>query len=136
MKTHADETIEPVEPAAGGAVPGPRTRVRRRVLNGIEGRQRKRKVLTYALLVFSAALMVNALVGEKGVLANMQARTDLQEASESLQRIKAENAQLTDDAWRLQHDPQALEDAARLRLGLIKPGETLVTLRDRSAARD
>jgi cell division protein FtsB len=106
------------------------------VLNGIEGRQRKRKVLTYALLVFSAALMVNALVGEKGVLANMQARTDLQEASESLQRIKAENAQLTDEAWRLQHDPQALEDAARLRLGLIKPGETLVTLRDRSAARD
>jgi cell division protein FtsB len=79
---------------------------------------------------------VNALIGEKGYLANLQARREFREVSESLRHLKAENARLINDAHRLRTDPRALEDAARLDLGLIMPGETLITLRDRPSARD
>ena len=113
----------------------PRTegpRVRRRVKAGVD-RERRKKIWTYGLLVLSAALMVNALIGEKGYLANLQAREEFQDVSESLQQLKAENARLKEEARRLRTDPQALEDSARSQLGLIKPGETLITLRDRAA---
>jgi cell division protein FtsB len=32
----------------------------------------------------------------------------------------------------MKQDPQALEEAARRDLGLIRPGETLITIRDRT----
>lgn len=121
------------EGASSGSAGGPR--VRRRVRSASD-RQRRRKLWAYSLLVLSAALMVNALLGEKGYLANLQARRDYQHASESLQQLKAENARLAREANRLKTDPQALEDAARSQLELIKPGETLIRLRDRPAARD
>lgn len=112
----------------------PPLRVRRRVRAGND-RQRRKKIWTYGLLALSAALMVNALMGEKGYLANLQARQEYEQVSESLRQLKAENARLEEDARRLQTDPRALEDSARLQLGLIKPGETLITLRDRPANR-
>lgn len=124
-------------PASGtGHRPVVGPRVRRRVGTGTIDRQRRRKLWTYGLLVISAVLMVNSLIGEKGYLANLQARQEFQDVSESLRQLKAENARLTDEAKRLRTDPQTLEDSARSQLGLIKPGETLITLRDRPAARD
>jgi len=114
--------------------PGPR--VRRRVRPGTGDRQRRKKIWTYGVLLLSAGLMVNALIGEKGYLANLQARQESLDVSESLRQLKAENARLTEDAKRMQTDPRALEDSARSQLGLIKPGETLITLRDRAASRD
>ena len=111
-------------------------RVRRRVRTGTGDRQRRKKMWTYGLLLLSAGLMVNAMIGEKGYLANLQAKQEFQDVSESLRQLKAENARLKEEAKRLQSDPQALEDAARKQLGLIKPGETLITLRDRAASRD
>jgi cell division protein FtsB len=110
-------------------------RVRRRVRSGTEARERRRKIWTYGVLVVSTVLMVNALVGEKGYLANLQARREFQDVNESLRQLKADNARLADEARRLRQDPQALEGAARQQLGLIMPGETLITLRDRPADR-
>jgi cell division protein FtsB len=109
----------------------PTPRVRRRVRMGTDARERRRKVWTYGLVIVSTVMMVNALVGEKGYLANLQARREFQDVSESLNQLKVDNARLADEARRLRRDPQALEDAARQQLGLIKPGETLITLRDR-----
>lgn len=109
-------------------------RVRRRV-RATTDRQRRKKIWTYGLLLLSAGLMVNALIGEKGYLANLQAKQEFQDVSESLRQLKAENARLKEEARRMQTDPRALEDSARSQLGLIKPGETLITLRDRPASR-
>lgn len=115
-------------------LPGPR--VRRRVKTGTSDKQRRKKIWIYSLLAVSALLMVNSLFGQKGYLANLQARQEFQDASTSVQRLKDENAWLAEQAARMKTDPQALEDAARERLGLIKPGETLINLRDRPATRD
>jgi cell division protein FtsB len=111
-------------------------RVRRRVRTGAGDGRRRKRIWTYGLLLLSAGLMVNALIGEKGYLANLQARQEFQDVSESLRQLKAENARLEEDARRMRTDPRALEDAARSQLGLVKPGETLITLRDRPATRD
>lgn len=75
--------------------------------------------------------MVNALVGEKGYLATIQARQEHDRAADALSTLRAENAALAAEAQRLRNDPEALEEAARQDLGLIRPGETLITLRDR-----
>ena len=44
--------------------------------------------------------------------------------------MRAENARLQQEADRLKTDPAALEEAARRELGLIRPGETLVIIKD------
>jgi cell division protein FtsB len=111
-------------------------RVRRRVRPTAVDKQKRKRLWTYGLLLLSAGLMVNALIGEKGYLANLQAKQEFQQVHDSLEQLKAENVRLKEDAKRMQSDPRALEDSARQQLGLIKPGETLITLRDRPASRD
>lgn len=88
-------------------------------------------MIRYALWIVSGVLMVNALVGEKGYLATLQARQAQERAEASLHRLRAENARLQHEADRLRRDPEMLEAVAREELGLIRPGETLITLRDR-----
>jgi cell division protein FtsB len=133
------DTQEPTRGPEGrttqpGPIPGPR--VRRRLKTSTSDKQRRKKLWTYSLLAVSALLMVNSLFGEKGYLANLQARQEFHDVSTSLQQLKDENARLAELAKRMKTDPRALEDSAREQLGLIKPGETLITLRDRPATRD
>lgn len=111
----------------------PRSRDRKRLRpSAPEVRERRRRLVRYALLVVSGVLMVNALFGERGYLATLQARQEQQRLEGALQAIRLENARLADDARRMKQDPQALEEAARRDLGLIRPGETLITIRDRT----
>jgi len=131
-----DEAVEPLGGVDAQTGQPARPRVRRRVRPGAGSGERRKKIWTYGLVLFSAVLMVNALIGEKGYLANLQARREFQQVSESLRQLEAENARLAELAHRLKTDPRALEDAARKQLGLIKPGETLITLRDRPTARE
>ena len=118
------------------SVQAARSRVRRRVRKSTNVRERRKKFWTYGLLTVSAMLMVNALIGEKGYLANLQAQREFKAATTALQQIEAENAALKGKIERLRQDPQALEDFAREQLGLVKPGETLIILRDRPTDRN
>ncbi len=93
-------------------------------------RRRGRRALQYALVFVSFVLVVNALVGEKGLLATMKAREEYRELEQSLAEARAENARLREQARRLREDPAAIEDIARRELGLMKPGEKLFIIRD------
>jgi cell division protein FtsB len=85
----------------------------------------------YFILLFVACVLVlNAVVGEKGMLTMFQARREYEELVASVERAKAENAQLREDARRLSEDPDAIEDVARRELGLILPGEKLFIVND------
>jgi cell division protein FtsB len=108
-----------------------RPRVRRRPQTALEVRERRRRWMRYTLAIVSGVLMINALVGEKGYLATLQARQQRIEIEASVNALQAENEALVDLADRLRRDPLTLEAVAREDLGLIKPGETLVTLKDR-----
>jgi cell division protein FtsB len=84
----------------------------------------------YLLVFVGCVLAVDALVGEKGLLAMMKARQQYQVLEQSLQSARAENARLREEARRLREDPSAIEDLARRELGLIRPGEKVFIVRD------
>jgi cell division protein FtsB len=88
----------------------------------------------YALCFGAFVLLVNALVGDNGYLATVRARHEYASLVESLEKTQAENDRLQQQIQRLKDDPLALEEAARRDLNLIRPGETLVIVRDAKPA--
>ncbi len=91
---------------------------------------RGRRIARYVLGFVTIVLVIDAIVGETGLLALLKARRDFGAVGQSLDRARQNNAQLREDARRLREDPTAIEEAARRELGLIKPGETLFIIRD------
>ena len=82
------------------------------------------------LLFVASVIVVDGLVGERGLLAMMRARHEGDELSSVIMRQRAENARLRDEAHRLRDDPTAIEEIARRELGLIKPGERVFIVKD------
>ena len=93
-------------------------------------KRRNNRVLRYVLLAGGCVLVIDALVGDKGLLAMIQARQEYATLEQSLSDVRAENARLRDEARRLREDPSAVEELARRELGLIKPGEKLFIIKD------
>lgn len=91
---------------------------------------RGRRLLRHALLFITLVIVVDAIAGEKGLLALLEARRDYGALERSLARARAENAELREMARRLREDPSAIEEQARRELGLIKPGEVLFIVKD------
>ena len=92
--------------------------------------RRRRRTLEYVGLAIACVLMIDALVGDKGLLAMMQAREQYRELEVSLSSARSENVRLREEARRLREDPTAVEEIARRELGLIKPGERLFIIKD------
>jgi len=84
------------------------------------------------LLVLFAAivLIMDGLVGDRGLMAMLRSRRQYEELSATLDRQRAENARLRDEAARLRNDPAAIEELARRELGLIRPGEKVFIIKD------
>jgi cell division protein FtsB len=93
---------------------------------------RARRALRWALAFLSILVAVEALVGDKGLIEMMRAQRHDAELSDSIDRLRAENARLREAARRLKEDPAAVEELARRELGLIRPGEVLFVVRDRT----
>jgi len=91
---------------------------------------RGRRLLRHALVFITLLIVVDAIAGEKGLLALLQARREYSALERSLDRARTENAELREMARRLREDPNAIEEQARRELGLIKPGETLFIIKD------
>jgi len=103
---------------------------RRRLRGAQEVRDRRRRYATVGLSVALTILLVNALVGENGYLATVRVRAEQAQLEAVVANLRIENQRLQRDRERLLSDPTALEETARRSLGLIKPGETLVIVRD------
>jgi cell division protein FtsB len=91
---------------------------------------RGRRLLRHALVFITLLIVVDAIAGEKGLLALLQARREYSALARSLDRARTENAELREMARRLREDPNAIEEQARRELGLIKPGEMLFIVKD------
>lgn len=78
----------------------------------------------------ASLIVVDAVVGERGLLATLRARREYDELATTIARERATNAQLRDEARRLREDPRAIEEIARRELGLIRPGEKVFILKD------
>jgi cell division protein FtsB len=86
--------------------------------------------MQYGLVFIGCVLVIDALVGDKGVLQMLKTRQKAQSLYQAVAVAQTKNARLRDQIKRFKEDPAALEDAARRDLGLIKPGEKLFIIRD------
>lgn len=93
-------------------------------------RRRGRRAVQYVLVFVGGVLVLDALVGEKGLLEMLKKRQEYRALEQSLAEIRTDNARLAEEVRRLQEDASAIEDLARRELGLIKPGEKLFILKD------
>jgi cell division protein FtsB len=96
---------------------------------------RTRHLTRYVLIAVTVVLLVDAVVGEKGLLALLQARKQFAAVERALEQSREDNASLRRAARRLREDPTAIEAVARRDLGLIKPGEKVFIIRDAAPAR-
>ena len=78
----------------------------------------------------TVVLVVDALIGEKGLMQSMRARQEYQDMEASLETLRRDNAKLRDEMRRLNEDPATIESVAREELGLIRPGEVVFILKD------
>jgi cell division protein FtsB len=94
-------------------------------------RSGRNRLIAQALVVLVVVVVVaDGLVGERGLLAMLRARQEYDELSASIERARADNARLREQARRLREDPSAIEEIARRELGLIKPGERVFIVKD------
>lgn len=91
---------------------------------------RNRRLVQILVVLVASIIIVDGLVGERGLLAMLRARHEYDELAASISRQRAENARLRDQARRLREDPSAIEEIARRELGLIKPGERVFIVKD------
>jgi cell division protein FtsB len=82
------------------------------------------------ILFAACVLLANGLVGERGLTQTLRARRASEQAGREIARLERENATLREMIRRLRDDPAAIESAARSDLGLVRPGEILITIRD------
>jgi len=87
-------------------------------------------MVSLLLIVVAGAIIVDGLVGERGLLAMLRARQEYEVLSTTIGRKKADNARLREEARRLKDDPSAIEEVARRELGLIRPGERVFIVKD------
>jgi len=88
------------------------------------------RILNYVLVLITVVLVVDALVGDKGLLETMRARRQFEGVAAALAATRQDNARLRDQIRRLKEDPASVEAIAREELGLIRPGEMLFIVHD------
>src|SRR4051812_36011759 len=96
----------------------------------IRRRRRPSRFWSRALLFAASVLLVNGLIGERGLLEGVRAQHAYGAAARDLARLRQENDGLREQARRLRHDPAVIEAVARRELGLVRNGEILITVHD------
>jgi cell division protein FtsB len=97
----------------------------------VSARRRQARLIAWAVVFFSCVLLLDGLFGDRGLARGIRARQERRAALENLDHLRFENAALREEVRRLQGDPATLEADARRELGLIRPGEILILLKDR-----
>jgi cell division protein FtsB len=95
-----------------------------------------RRIGRWILLGFIAVIVLDSLVGDRGLMATLRARREYHELADTIARERAENTRLADQARRLRDDPRTIEEVARRELGLIKPGEKVFIVKDIGPAKE
>ena len=93
-------------------------------------RRRRGRIIRYIVLGVGCIIIVDALVGDRGLLALVKAQQQYRAVESALERSRADNARLRALARDLRDNPGTIEALARRDLGLIRPGEKLVIVKD------
>jgi len=90
----------------------------------------RRRGLQLLLVFVTLVLVIDALIGDKGLTESQNARRQYRELQASLDQLRRDNTALREETRRLKEDPATIESLARQELGLIKPGEIVFILKD------
>jgi len=85
----------------------------------------KRKRFIAAILVLMALVLVYSFTGEKGLIQLRELYDRRNELKDKVRGLETKNAELSDEINKLRNDPAVIEDLARTRLDMVKPGETV-----------
>jgi cell division protein FtsB len=105
-------------------------RTKRRAADSKPPAARSRRVVHWLLLLVACVIIADSLVGDRGLLAMLQARHEYDALAATIDNERVENARLRDEARRLREDPATIEEIARRELGLIRPGEKVFIVKD------
>ena len=95
----------------------------------------KRRAIHLLLVFVTLVLVVDALVGEKGLMESLRARRQYRELSASLETLRRDNERMVEQARLLREDPATIESVAREELGLMRQGEVLFIIKDAKQVR-
>ncbi len=93
-------------------------------------RAQAKRIVRVVAALFAVIVIVDALVGDRGLLAMRRARKQYDEVAAAITRQQADNLRLREEIRRLKDDPAAIEELARRELGLIRPGEKVFIVKD------
>lgn len=102
----------------------------RRKTQSFGRKARNRKLLHIGLILIALVIVMDALAGDRGLLAMLRVRGQYNALAATIARERGDNARLAEQARRLREDPAAIEEVARRELGLIKPGEKVFIIKD------
>ena len=80
------------------------------------------------LLLFGVGMILISLVGDQGLIAYYSLRREAQSLRADVTALEARRVELTRQIEALRGDPEYVAALARKRLGLVKPGETVLQL--------
>ena len=86
--------------------------------------------MQYLVGLVTAVLVINAVIGEGGLLSTLRARADQLRLEKATKDLRQKNATLREMVSGLSKDPTVLERIAREELGLLAPGEQLMIVAD------
>ena len=89
-----------------------------------------KRIARLAVVFLALAVIVDAIVGDRGLLATLRARDEFEAANVALAQQRADNDKLREEVSRLTSDPAAIEELARDELGLMRPGEKVFIVKD------
>jgi cell division protein FtsB len=92
--------------------------------------EHSRRIIRWLLVFVASIIVVDGLVGDRGLLAMLRARKQYDELAATIDRQREENARLRETVRRLTDDPAAIEEVARRELGMIRPGEKVIIVKD------
>jgi cell division protein FtsB len=93
------------------------------------GKPARRPWFSRVLLCVMAAMLVDALVGDRGFVSSIRARAEYAHMQAALSALRLENAALQDRQRRLISDRRSIEALARTEMGFIRRGEILFIVR-------
>ena len=89
-----------------------------------------RRLLTAALFLVICTLIIDALVGDQGLVATRRAREQDRQLTAELEHLRTRNAHMREDIRHLREDRSTIDEIARRDLGLMSPGEMIFIIRD------
>ena len=88
-------------------------------------RKLHRRIIWGVGAVVSFYLLVPLIVGDMGLVKYFKMRRTHHQLQEEIQQVSDENKKIEDEIHALRSDPAKIEQLARERLGLVRPGEVV-----------